>query len=461
MEPLATTWEQVHRKLSCIPLPTKGTACDAKPDVECKPDADHGPACALSSCGLYAAAAKDPDALLNTAQYLFHVARTGIAVHIHRGAVRCFMPFANAAYQNTFWHKVHFACGAKSVEEYAVHKAQVLHCPQEPMLPLQGWWLNGGIACNVMPKGVWGDSYNEQLLGMLRDYPVVRRDRLDPYHRFVGGTTARVPPSLLPIFSFYVGHKTADVAMPTTEDWGVALEANRWADIRDRCPFDTKRHCAVFRGSATGYGIRQRLVHASCDILDAGLTSSSKRDRVVHDPATDSVVVHVPADTLPLVPRVPLMVQAEQYRYIVYADGHCAASRYGTLMHTGCVILRVASEQDHDCGRLWLFPTLRGACLGDCAHTFQDADHVLIRADLADLLPTIQWLASTEGMRACQHIIRNAVARAPTRESIARYWAAHIRQVHATCAMAEPEKGSHAWWGIADKRYAALQCMQS
>ncbi len=434
----------------------------------------------------YNAASINADASLNTAQHLFFSIRTGILVRISKGQVVTFLPFANRKYENTWAHKVVFQCGAKSVAEYAAMKAAATRTRPETMLPLESWWLNAGIACNVMHKDVWSADHNPELLDMLtataaaataagrplpdavfflnkRDYPVLRRDGRSPYCRFVGdGTDAGSSRAgaFLPIFSFYVGHDMADYPMPLVDDWVACSAAADWARLREEHPWETRRPAVVFRGSGTGTA-RRRLVSMDLDplLFDVGLTRINFRDRVAYDALGDKVYVHWASaedSTMPLVPSMTLQDQARAYRFILYMDGHSAASRYGTLMYTGCVILRVCSEQEQDCGLVWLFTmgSLKGAVLGDAASTWAAADHVLISSDLSNLVDTVKWLTTEEGSRMASLVAANAVSRAPSKDTITGYWDTCLRQVHATCA--SPEMPGKAWWGVADRRYSTL-----
>ena len=442
---------------------------------------------------LFHAAAHNPDAALNTARHLFFKARTGILVRVKGGHVDMWCPFANKDYRNAWAHKVVFPCGAKSVGDYAALKARSTALAPEPMLAMDKWWLNGGVVCNVMPDCVWGSSYNKELLDMIqqtasaavamgnplpdavfflnkRDYPVVPANRhASPYQRFTGPVAeAPGPGAHLVVFSFYTGANVADVPMPIPDDWAVGSKdkCEQWAALRESAPFLGRRPAAVFRGSATGGGHRARLVAmrdapGGRDLVDFALTSVNARDRVQYDPVTDTMAVaweHKKDYSHLLGAPMTLQDQAACFRYIVYMDGHSAAARYGTLMHTGCTILRVQSGQTLDCGHLWLFDRLQGAQLGDPAHVWAVADHVLIAPDLSNLLDTIRWLNECPAVAA--GVAENAARRAPTRDTILQYWDRALRTVHDTCALVPEALGTgRVWWGAVDKRYGQLDTL--
>jgi hypothetical protein len=472
---LATTWPEVHAALS-----THAVHVERNADVDADGDVD-----AVAVWAPYKAALRNPDAPLNTAQYLFQYIRSGILVVIRGGKVVQFAPFANKDFTNAWGERAKFLCGARTVREYAVAKASATGARLEAMLPLDKWWLNAGIACNVMPAAVWGDHYNHDLLDMLeataqrhalpdavfflnkRDYPVFRKDGQHPYSRFVGSSVpcARGA-ALTPVFSFYTGSDTGDWCMPVVEDWVTAKSSDSWARVRDAHPWHTRKPVAVFRGSGTGprRWSLARVAHGH-PFLDVGITAVNARDRVwLHKDGETPMVHWVPMEAvtekeaLPLVPPMPLEDQAKHFQFIVYADGHCAASRYGTLMHTGCCIVRIESHQKQDSGHLWLFDDLVGVQLGDDAAVWGAADHVRVRADLADLVPTMAFLVTAEGQALAQAVARNSALRAPTCASICAHWARSVTRVHDTALYCcSPEDGvGQPWFDCTDKRYASL-----
>ena len=443
-----------------------------------------------------------PDAILNTARHLFFQARCGIFVMVGPGGVEAFVPFANAQYENWWWPRVRLVGPAgetlPTVEAYAAAKGKALGEPPERMLPLARWWLNGGIACNVLPPdgSVWGTSFCQDLRDMLqeaarsaaaactprpraclflnkRDYPVLRADRRDPYARFVGdpapdhwvleGYAAHAP-----VFSFYVGPCTLDVAMPTTEDWRAAKEeqgaAKTWSALRAAHPLATRAPVAVFRGSATSPA-RVALVQAAqgSPLVDAAITGwNAYRDRVtLHEGGGPEPEVHVTFlaeyARRPRAPFMPLAVQAARFRYIVYCDGHCAAGRYGTLMHTGCVILRVPSEQAGDCGHLWALNGAVGVDVDDPPEAWLRADHVMLRSTRGADLPECVARLNAMPLDLLQAVASNAAARAPTMATVCGFWQGWVRQLARAAAAPEPPAPQgKPWWSHADPKYAAL-----
>jgi hypothetical protein len=149
---------------------------------------------------------------------------------------------------------------------------------------------------------------------------------------------------------------------------------------------------AVWRGSATGAGVtadtNQRLALVALSkpgLLDAQLTGGSARDRIV-EAAGGGLELRWMPHPRKLVPRLS-HAQQRAWKYVVYVQGHSAASRYGALMASGSVILKVAST----CAapNLWFFDALRPW-----------VDHVPVAADLRDLSSAIQWLQTHDAEAA-------------------------------------------------------------
>jgi hypothetical protein len=323
-----------------------------------------------------------------------------------------------------------------------------------------------------------------------RDFPQLARDPgRDPCAHLFGDDLPLVREAYtahLPVFSFYTGSAMADLPMPTCDDWAAAT--GKWlppgtngplglGSGPDDGPGDGRLPVAVFRGSATGTGttpatnIRLRLAawgKARPDLVDVALTGWNLRDRIVgYDPATRQAVVDFlrPApDEYPFRERMTLADQCARFKYLLYADGHSAASRYGTLMHTPCAVLRVQSSQDATCGRLWLFDYIKGATITTPGReplegplALADHDHYVIAGDLSNLEATILHLrrAPAAEVRGC---ISRANARAPTVGTITRHWLRHLRAAHALQCGAD-EAGEHPWSPFSpfEEKYAATE----
>jgi len=180
-------------------------------------------------------------------------------------------------------------------------------------------------------------------------------------------------------------------------------------------PWNDKVPTAFFRGTATGGGVtvetnqRLHLAHLShlwnkqaeidmrpadeAPYLDAKIVGWNCRDKKI---ATGKMtfVDHrkFEFDGDREKNFVPIYEQSK-YKYVIYAEGHCAACRYAFMMQLGSVILKVDSTCVAD--KLWYFPLLQ-----------PNIDHIPIKADLSDLKEKIDWCRSND--RECERIAANA-----------------------------------------------------
>ena len=355
----------------------------------------------------------------NTLRYMFYHLRCGIYVMIRNGRLRMLVPFANSLYRNN-WPALTF--DADSRHQY-YHRKDLQYGVRERIIQKEEeWWANGHLICNVRSSQVWGDHFMGELRQMLegmcerytvsdaefflnkRDFPHLSSDGQKEPYPFFADTPLEIDAfsSYCPILSFYTSEQHADLPMPLPQDWSAARQDD---DKDESMPWTDKIATAFFRGSATGVGTtpatNQRLhlatlsvewteQHKGVPLLDAGITSWNTRDKK----AQGEPVRHIQPDTLSITlqPYVPLAAQ-RRYRYLLYVDGHCAASRYSQLMRTGSVILKVASQVQ--ASELWFFPLLKPY-----------EDHVPVRADLSDLREQIQWCLDND--KKCQQIARRA-----------------------------------------------------
>ena len=487
MEPLCTTWANVERRILKKLI---SIAQCAQPPEHPPSEPPHEYAAHVKLC--VAAFPPSVDAVLNTLRYMFFGMRCGILVAIRGGHMALFAPFANAQYRNTWSQKLHFQGG--SAAAYVAAKCAETRKSPEAWLPPEAWWMNGGILCNVAPPGIWGDAHCAELMDMIaatcaahvipdcnffinkRDYPHLRRNGGEPYARFTGRDTLSCEAyrSYAPIFSFYTGTAFADVPIPLTEDWRAVKEATAETATKTDGLLDSWPRAApvaVFRGTATGNGItadsnvRIRLVQYSAlhsDVCDCQFVGYNQRDKVT---AVDEAGIHVgflrAASLPPLAPRMSMDQQAAAYKYVLYADGHCAANRYGALMRSRRPILRIGSEREADGGSLWLFHGLVGATVLHATtppanvHT---ADHFVIAPTLDNLAATVHFLRTHDDV--AQAVAARAWEIAPTRTSILAAWKV------AMCAVAEWARAETAaetaggdgkvWFSPYDSRYALI-----
>lgn len=403
------------------------------------------------------------DATRNTFEYLYHHMRCGIFVKIHQGRLAIFAPFVNPDYRNTWSQHVKFREG--SLDEYEIHKERVTGKRENVIRDTSKWWLNGNIVCNVPSPQVWGDSFLHQLHDMLiqtcsmkgvsdceffinkRDFPQLRKDVLDPY-QFMWPPSLRPKPLdrhnyavYAPILSFYTAEHFADIPLPTTEDWEIATShvflprgsAMRtvWERRKYMVPWDKRKPIAFFRGSATG-ATRISLAKLSrSGVLDAGITRVNTRDRKV---ANDDYI-HVMEDMVQKSSFVPISEQ-QQFKYIIYIDGHCAASRYASLAKSGSTILRVGPTCE--ASRLWMDMLLKPYDWKR-GEDVDDEDHIPVASDLSDLHDVIDWCQHND--KKCEKIMLNAASLPITIDFIIEYVASITRKIYE-----KTRGGAHHKW---------------
>lgn len=366
----------------------------------------------------------------------------------------------------------------RSVSEFEAQKFRVSGVDERKHVfpDMSTWWSNGHVVCNVAPKHVWGDAFAVHILTMLestleahpvdidvdvvvnrRDFPLLSSDGVNrepnahalgmmqdapaatgeahplphPKRRRRGLEPLVEPGDVLPVLGFYSSSRFADVPIPVAEDWelatGVGFAPHGRESLRavdgagcDTWSWKQKAPKAVFRGSHTGDEQRVDLCHCSLarpDLLDARITKRSKRDRF---DGTGGIVYPSPGSVPSRVigKAIPQRDQFRQFKYVVYAAGHSASSRYGALMCSGCTILRVAARGGGASGAkadaMWLDPALRPApwTPGGRARAkdVKDCDHVPVSADLSDVFDAITWCQRNDA--AARAIAKCAAAKA-------------------------------------------------
>lgn len=237
--------------------------------------------------------------------------------------------------------------------------------------------------------------------------------------------------SYAPVLSFYTSNRFADIPIPPSEDWEAATgdmfpvsfssnlvdgkltvsNPRQLFTTQNLAKFDqpwsAKQNTAFFRGTATGGGVtvetNQRLHLAQLSHLwqakgetvpklDAKITGWNPRDKKLAGRRMTYVRPKDFAFEGGKQNYVEIYKQSE-FKYLIYAEGHCAACRYGFMMLLGSVILKVESQCVAD--QLWYFPVLKPWY-----------DHVPVKADLSDLEERIDWCRSNDDK--CREIVANA-----------------------------------------------------
>lgn len=266
-----------------------------------------------------------------------------------------------------------------------------------------------------------------------------------------------------PIFSLATSScgNFADLLFPLPDDWKLAT--GRDADIvqlrsseEESWNWSKKKNKLVWRGSATGPGVtvetNQRLALVKLaqkhkDSMDCLLTGLNLRDRVndltgemeylTIDTAID-VCKKTKEKTVSDFSKLKKsnylsFVDQCKYKYMIYVQGHSAAFRYGKMMFSNSVILKVQSTVLAD--KLWFFDALKGyspLCSNDeNDNEWMHCDHLTVKSDLSDLVSLLEWCELHDDI--CEKIARNAYTLALqlfNKDTIMQYIHHGLVQVH-------------------------------
>lgn len=298
----------------------------------------------------------------------------------------------------------------------------------QKILPLDQWTVNDGLfRYDEDSKGTGFKIYDDMFKNLMskrdvndidcflnkRDFPVLKKDRTEPYENLHGSTQREmfdkryVHDKYSPILSASKSDRFADVLIPSYEDWLRATyqddgrliisSLKQFPDIRVETDFDQKVPKAVFRGSTTGLGIdnvtNQRLralyiAKQNPTLLDVGITKWNCRIRK-HMLQKQPQTIERP-DDYETVEFMSLQQQTNKYKYILNLEGHTAAFRLAYELSSNSVVLLAGSQW-----KLWYSRFM-----------IEDVHYVAVKEDLTDLVDKIKWCQQHEDR--CLEIIKNA-----------------------------------------------------
>jgi hypothetical protein len=363
----------------------------------------------------------------NTFKYMFHKFKKGIFVKIHDGELKVFLPFSKANYYNEWGSQVdtrEFMSLAKSVTEGEGYKFN----PKRVNQNVDEWYGNNCLMRYEFPLSE-GDTNVDNVRNMLselckerdipdveffinrRDFPMLKKDRTEPYEEIWGSCKPLVSHSYekyTPILSMSTSDRFADIAIPNHNDWArIQSKDSKWfpastsgdfSDSFDEVGWDDKVPIAIFRGASTGKGVtiatnprlKASFISYKGDgtLLDAGITSWNLRLRKLENSRKLQTIDH---KSLPfgLVPYKAFKDQAKN-KYILHIAGHVSAFRLSMELATRSVVLKVASQW-----KVWYEDKL-----AEYVH------FVPVKSDLSDLLTQIEWCKEHDD--ECRQIALNA-----------------------------------------------------
>lgn len=325
--------------------------------------------------------------LVDTIDYVFHVKKCFILCNITNEQFN-FCPIINPYYRFPSKFRVKSKCYSNWNQHYA-EKRRILGMRKERVIDLDGWWNNGHIVCNEVPKKIWGEAnvepikhmfntvyeerlrketsstqqYSYEFIFNKRDYPMWNKHCeiaafFVPFKLF---DAPYYPKTHTTTLSFYGGSNWDDLLIPTSEDWARACKLTfgpSGLSYKDEVEMERidmldRMGKAVFRGSSTGMGVdcatnlRLLLVSKFHDheLFDVGITQWNTRDQYLMDGTVDFQKPH----TFPFSLSEPLSFQEQmRYKYIIYAKGHVAASRLSQCLGSKSVVLYLEDEKDKD-----------------------------------------------------------------------------------------------------------------
>jgi hypothetical protein len=358
------------------------------------------------------------------------------------------------------------------------------------------WWANAGILDNVQSSEGWSTARNAELRDMIvqtcqsmlvpdcqfflnkRDFPhfhyhLESQQLKEPYPFLFENVTTNDPPSLVthasvsytstsrfaPIFSLATSSvgRFADLLFPLPDDWNLATGQDPdLLKLRASFPsWSEKKNQLVWRGSATGPGVTPETNQRLAVVLlaqdhpkqmDCALTGLNLRDRVN---VVTGDMEYLSLETARQVCKKTKektvndfaalkknhflsFVDQCSYKYLLYVQGHSAAFRYGKMMFSHSLILKVESTVLAD--KLWFFDALKGySPLGnpDSNQEWERCDHIVVQSDLSDLVDILEWCELHDEM--CAKMARNAYTLALqlfTKDTIMQYIHNSLIQVH-------------------------------
>ena len=217
------------------------------------------------------------------------------------------------------------------------------------------WWFNGHLLCNTRAR--WSNRNMDRIVEMIqascsklpknisktillnrRDYPWLRHDRQMPFPFLTEKVDDKFLEKMQRPLSFYSGPAWEDICIPVPETWTV------WEDTQEcrKLSFAERKTKIVFRGTLTGQETDERNPRiAACRILsnnkfaDVALTDWTVRERV-----TSKIEFPPPIDHSLLGRKMSIKDQCS-YKFLLYIEGHVAASRLAWHLCSGSIVLAI------------------------------------------------------------------------------------------------------------------------
>lgn len=357
----------------------------------------------------------DHESIRNTLKYLFYKIGGGqVFVMIKDNKLFKYIPFYNIHYRNDWAYKVEvnnifkFLKKAKR-KTYGVIKNKnfwrangcLLKIRREFDLSDMGINIYKDLLTKMLKKREVNDCY---FFISKKDFPILMNDGTEPYWQ-VYGKNKPLPKKynfkkFAPILGMSYDSKSADIPIPTYEDWMVITRNYFPPQCKEpfkkvkAVPWSKKENKAFFRGSATGCGVtvednpRLKLSKISLkrEDLDVGVTRGVNKLKLKNNKLVYTDLIR---EGIPAAKFVP-MDEQQKFKYIFDIEGNSIAFRLGYMLNSGSVILRVKSHWS-----LWLDQYLK-----ECE------EYVPVDSDFKKLDSILEWCKTHD--KACHQIAKNA-----------------------------------------------------
>ena len=348
------------------------------------------------------------ETVVQTFSYMFDKFKKGIFVQIRDNHLNVFLPFSNANYINEWHSRVQGIDSRAWVANNYLFRSEVPYIENDIGVPCLKHMLETLCKTHTVP--------DLEFFINKRDFPLFRKDRCEPYEAIYGKEQELLSHNYeyyLPCLSM-VGHSEFnDIPIPTPDEWTrICTEDNIFfpATRRTLTPtyqgkIDTpsrwskRPNTATFRGSLTGKGTTAKmnlrwklwtLAQKHPDLLEVGITGIPERGQLARDSHGLITVEYFEKDSVPIQQTIPLIHQANRYKYIVHIAGHVQSYRLSEELGLDVVVLKVNCPY-----KMWFEEML-----------VPWVHYVPVKGNLSDLIEQINWC--NEHPVECLEIIKCA-----------------------------------------------------
>jgi|TARA_B110000858_G_scaffold99098_1_gene113970 hypothetical protein len=355
----------------------------------------------------------DKHALLNTLKYLFYkIGGTQLFIMIKNNKLEKFVPFYNINYVNDWSDKIDDININKIFKK--LDKNPYCIIKDKKKWKATGCLIRTTVCCDLSN---WAVNIYKDLFQQLvekrtipdcyffvsgKDFPFLNTDLTEPNYQ-IYGKGVKLPEKyrfkkFVPILGCSTTKGSAIIPIPTYDDWMLITKktyppscVNHYLE-NNKIPWSKKINKAVFRGSATGCyttkdkNKRLKLYEISKGRTDMniGITKIVKKIKIM-----DNKLQYLNKSKIEI-SKPMSMSEQNKYKYIFDVEGNSVAFRFGYLLNTGSLILRVKCEWS-----LWIDNFLENK-----------KEYIEIDENYDNLDPVMEWCKTHDN--AVNKIVKNA-----------------------------------------------------